>query len=64
MCYFKEKPVGEYCSYCQQCSLYLSVCVPIVVNNGVVVAECDDFCFCDCCPCYSECEMLWGKEER
>ena len=63
MCYFKGKSVGEYCFCCQQCSLYLEVCVPVVVDNGYVVGECD-FSFCDCCPCYAECEMLWGKEER
>lgn len=62
MCYFQGKPVGEYCSCCQNCSCYLSVCVPYVVENGYAVGECDNVDFCnEYCPMYSECEELWGK---
>lgn len=60
MCRFQGKPVGEYCSCCQECPLYLNTCVPIVIG-GFVSAECD-FNFCDYCPCYGECEVIWGKE--
>ncbi len=61
MCYFQGIAVGEYCSHCQRCSDYLSVCVPIVAFKGYVSAECD-FDFCNTyCPCYSECEEIWGE---
>lgn len=60
MCYFQGQPVGEYCSCCQKCKDYLSVCVPIVIN-GYVVAVCD-FDFCCYCPLYEVCTELWGKE--
>lgn len=61
MCYFKNEPVGEMCAKCQSCNDYLSLCIPVVVNHGVVLAECDDVDFCNYCPAYSECEELWGK---
>lgn len=62
MCYFQGQPVGEYCSYCQKCRDYLSVCVPIV-SHGYVMGECD-FDFCTYCPHYAVCEELWGKERK
>lgn len=60
MCYFKGKAVGQYCSCCRHCSDYLEVCVPVVVDNGIAVGECD-FDFCGYCLMYSECEVIWGK---
>lgn len=62
MCYFQGRSAGEYCSCCQKCKDYLSVCVPIVIN-GYVAAECD-FVFCRYCPHYAVCEDLWGKEMK
>ncbi len=61
MCRFQGQAVGEYCTCCRNCSVYLSVCVPIVSCDGYVSAECD-FSFCEHCPAYSECELLWGKK--
>lgn len=61
MCYFKGQPVGEMCTVCQCCESYLTLCVPIVVNQGIIAAECDDIDFCNYCPAYFECEELWGK---
>ena len=61
MCYFQGKPVGDYCTQCQNCADFLLVCVPIVSVKGYVSAECDfDFCT-EYCPCYGECEEIWGK---
>ena len=60
MCYFQGQAVGEYCSCCRNCSDYLSTCIPVVGYGGYVVGECD-FDFCSYCPCYSECEEIWGK---
>lgn len=59
MCYFQGQSVGEYCSCCQKCSMYLVVCIPIV-SYGFAVGECD-FDFCCYCPNYGECEEVWGK---
>ena len=60
MCYFQGQAVGEFCICCQNCADYLSTCIPIVSCGGYVVGECD-FSFCDHCPNYGECELLWGK---
>lgn len=60
MCNFQGQSVGEFCSCCRNCEDYLSTCVPIVGYGGYVCAECD-FSFCDYCPCYGECEEIWGK---
>lgn len=39
---------------CSRCSLYLSTCLPMILNGFLVGAECDyDYC-CDC-PHYEEC---------
>ena len=59
MCYFKNEPIGEMCAKCQSCDNYLSLCIPMLVDNGVVLAECDDLIFCEYCFMYSECEVLW-----
>lgn len=61
MCYFKNEPIGEMCSICQMCENYLTNCLPVVVNQGIVLAECDDLDFCNFCPMYHECEELFGK---
>lgn len=61
MCHFKGQPIGEMCSVCQMCESYLTLCVPVVVNQGIVLAECDAVDFCNYCPMYFECEALWGK---
>ena len=63
MCYFQGQPVGAYCSCCQNCNNYLIDCTPTVAYNGYVAAECD-FSFCEFCPAYEECELLWGKEGK
>lgn len=60
MCIFRGKAIGSLCSFCRQCEAYLETCCPIVVDSGFVAGECD-FSFCDLCPAYSECEVLWGK---
>lgn len=60
MCKFQGKPVGEYCSCCQSCVMYLSTCIPYV-SRGYAIGECD-FDFCPYCPFYGECEELWGTE--
>lgn len=59
MCKFQGKPVGEYCSCCRECSLYLNTCIPVVIGS-YVAGECD-FDFCGYCPCYEECTDIWGK---
>ena len=45
MCYFKNESIGEMCAKCQSCNDYLSLCNPVVVNHGVVLAECAQ-CIC------------------
>ena len=61
MCYFQGKAVGEYCTQCRRCADFLCVCIPVVLVDGYVSAECDfNFCY-EYCPYYSECEDIWGK---
>lgn len=60
MCQFKGQPVGEFCTRCQACEYYMTICIPVVVNCGIVLGECDDVDFCIYCPNYCECEELWG----
>ena len=59
MCYFKCKAVGQYCSCWQRCSDYLESCMPVVIDNGITVSECDAIDFCEFCPMYAECKVLW-----
>lgn len=61
MCYWEGKAVGELCSCCQNCSSYLTDCMPVVACGGYVVGECD-FNFCEYCPAYEECEELFRRE--
>lgn len=60
MCYFKGQAVGEYCNCCQKCTEFRNSCIPIADSSGWVYGECD-FDFCNYCPCYVKCEMIWGK---
>ena len=60
MCQLYGQPVGEYSHCCMQCPQYKNSCLPIVGYGGYIFGECD-FSFCEYCPCYSECEDIWGK---
>ena len=39
---------------CSKCNLYLSTCLPMILNGFLVGAECDDDYCCNC-PHYEEC---------
>ena len=49
----------------EKCSLYLSVCVPIVFDGLLDGCECSGDSYCEECPYYDECGMQKGAfDER
>ena len=63
MCYLEGKPLRpELPGHCtEKCSLYLSVCVPIVFDGLLDGCECSGDSYCTECPYYDECGMQKGE---
>ena len=57
MCYLEGQSLRpEMPGHCtENCSLYMSVCVPIVTDGLLDGCECSGDSYCDECPYYEEC---------
>lgn len=48
----------EIAGTCNNCSCYLSVCMPVITDTGMIFGECDSLDYCDECVLWEDCYQM------